>query len=48
LKPGKVEKLQSQPIDEDLPGLGQHYCIPCRLIWILILNFLNLESKIKL
>ena len=21
-------KLENQPVDEDKPGLGQHYCIP--------------------
>uniref|UniRef100_A0A7S3JMA2 C2H2-type domain-containing protein n=1 Tax=Euplotes harpa TaxID=151035 RepID=A0A7S3JMA2_9SPIT len=29
LQPGKKEKLQNQPIDEDLPGMGQFYCIEC-------------------
>jgi len=29
LKPENIVKLQSQPIDEDLPGLGQHYCVFC-------------------
>lgn len=24
-----VERLQNQPVDEDKPGLGQFYCIPC-------------------
>ena len=27
LKPENKVKLENQPIDEDLPGLGQFYCI---------------------
>ncbi len=27
--PENVEKLLHQDINEDLPGLGQHYCITC-------------------
>eukprot|EP00123_Amoebidium_parasiticum_P020178 comp44145_c0_seq1/m.47507 comp44145_c0_seq1/g.47507 ORF comp44145_c0_seq1/g.47507 comp44145_c0_seq1/m.47507 type:complete len:125 (-) comp44145_c0_seq1:161-535(-) len=29
MKEENVEKLTKQPIDPDLPGLGQHYCITC-------------------
>ncbi|KRX11069.1 WD40-repeat-containing domain [Pseudocohnilembus persalinus] len=29
LKPENQEKFQNMPVDEELPGLGQHYCIPC-------------------
>lgn len=29
LKPENTEKLVNQPVDEDLPGLGQFYCVPC-------------------
>ncbi|KAJ1961828.1 hypothetical protein GGI12_003026 [Dipsacomyces acuminosporus] len=29
LRPENKEKLLSMPEDEDLPGLGQHYCIEC-------------------
>uniref|UniRef100_A0A0N5CAX3 U1-type domain-containing protein n=1 Tax=Strongyloides papillosus TaxID=174720 RepID=A0A0N5CAX3_STREA len=29
LLPEKREKLENQPFDEDLPGGGQHYCVPC-------------------
>ncbi|RUS35559.1 hypothetical protein BC938DRAFT_478478 [Jimgerdemannia flammicorona] len=29
LKPENAAKLASQPVDADLPGLGQHYCITC-------------------
>ena len=29
LVPEKSAQLANQPIDEDLPGLGQFYCIPC-------------------
>lgn len=25
----KLAALQKQPLDEYLPGLGQHYCVPC-------------------
>ncbi|KAI9592770.1 hypothetical protein BDF19DRAFT_388063 [Syncephalis fuscata] len=29
LLPENVEKLKNQPLDADLPGLGQHYCVEC-------------------
>ena len=29
LKPENQSRLLNQPIDEDLPGLGQFYCIEC-------------------
>lgn len=29
LQPHNATKLKNQEIDEDKPGLGQHYCIPC-------------------
>ena len=29
LKPENAGKLEKQPIDPDLPGLGQHYCVSC-------------------
>jgi len=29
LQPEKKAKLRSQPIDLDLPGEGQHYCVEC-------------------
>jgi bud site selection protein 20 len=29
LKPENKGKLENQNIDEDLPGLGQYYCIDC-------------------
>ena len=29
MKPEETQKLQNQAIDEDKPGLAQHYCIPC-------------------
>lgn len=34
LKPGKVEKLESQQKDEDLPGQGQFYCVQCARYFI--------------
>eukprot|EP01094_Clydonella_sp_ATCC50884_P007804 TRINITY_DN1704_c0_g1_i1.p1 TRINITY_DN1704_c0_g1~~TRINITY_DN1704_c0_g1_i1.p1 ORF type:complete len:155 (-),score=49.68 TRINITY_DN1704_c0_g1_i1:426-854(-) len=30
----RAEKLNNQPVDYDLPGLGQHYCIPCGKYYI--------------
>ncbi|KAJ2766096.1 hypothetical protein IWQ56_000193 [Coemansia nantahalensis] len=29
LLPGNRERLLTRPADEDLPGLGQHYCVEC-------------------
>ncbi|KAJ9106341.1 hypothetical protein QFC21_001487 [Naganishia friedmannii] len=29
LQPEEREKLENQPIDEEKPGLGQHYCVEC-------------------
>ncbi|KAJ1728470.1 hypothetical protein LPJ61_004016 [Coemansia biformis] len=29
LQPGNRERLLALPVDEDLPGLGQHYCLEC-------------------
>lgn len=29
LLPEKAQSLMNQPIDEELPGLGQFYCIEC-------------------
>lgn len=29
LLPHNMTKLEKQPVDPDLPGLGQHYCVPC-------------------
>jgi len=29
LKPENIVKVTSQPTDEDLPGLGQFYCVHC-------------------
>lgn len=34
LKPENMVKLQNQPIDEDLPGLGQNYCLFCARYFI--------------
>ena len=30
MKPENAAKLEAQEVDEDLPGLGQFYCIQCR------------------
>ena len=27
--PEETQKLLNQPMDEDKPGLGQYYCLPC-------------------
>ncbi|TIA83313.1 hypothetical protein E3P98_00849 [Wallemia ichthyophaga] len=29
LLPENKAKLENQPLDESLPGLGQHYCVEC-------------------
>jgi len=29
LLPDNREKLEAQPLNVDLPGLGQHYCVEC-------------------
>lgn len=29
LQPANREKFAAAPADEDLPGLGQHYCVSC-------------------
>ncbi|XP_013422052.1 zinc finger protein 593 [Lingula anatina] len=29
MKAGNAKKLLNQPIDHDLPGSGQHYCLHC-------------------
>lgn len=29
MKPEKISKLLNQPIDHDLPGDGQNYCLHC-------------------
>ncbi|CAG9332182.1 unnamed protein product [Blepharisma stoltei] len=34
LKPEVAQKLISQPLDEDLPGQGQFYCIECARYFI--------------
>ena len=34
LKPQNMVKLQNQPLDENLPGLGQHYCLFCARYFI--------------
>jgi bud site selection protein 20 len=34
LKPENMVKLTNQQINEDLPGLGQHYCVFCARYFI--------------
>lgn len=34
LKPENKHRLVNQPLDEDLPGLGQHYCVECSRYYI--------------
>ena len=29
MQPVRTEQLTNQPLDEDKPGMGQHYCVPC-------------------
>lgn len=29
LQPNNAYKFETMPVDEDLPGLGQHYCVHC-------------------
>ena len=41
LKPGNIEKIVSQKLDEDLPGMGQFYCVSCAKY------FINQESKLR-
>jgi len=32
--PENTFKLLNQPLQEEMPGLGQHYCIPCARYFI--------------
>ena len=34
LKPENIIKIQNQKLDEDLPGLGQFYCVFCARYFI--------------
>jgi len=34
LKPENIIKLKNQELDENLPGLGQHYCVFCSRYFI--------------
>mmetsp|Transcript_65 Transcript_65/g.108 ORF Transcript_65/g.108 Transcript_65/m.108 type:complete len:119 (+) Transcript_65:865-1221(+) len=34
LEPQNHQKLTNQEIDEELPGQGQHYCVPCARYFI--------------
>ncbi|KAJ1887609.1 hypothetical protein GGI09_007547 [Coemansia sp. S100] len=34
LKPENKQRLLSLPEDEDLPGLGQHYCVECSRYYV--------------
>lgn len=34
LQPENAEKLTTQPVDEDLPGAGQYYCVECARYFI--------------
>lgn len=44
LKPENLIKLQDQPLDEDLPGLGQYYCVFCSRYFI---NKASLDTHYK-
>lgn len=39
LKPENKVKLENQPLDESLPGLGQHYCLEVSASFMLITWF---------
>ena len=34
MQPEATEKLMNQKMDEEKPGLGQHYCVPCARYFI--------------
>ena len=34
LLPEATQKLLNQPLQEDMPGLGQHYCVTCARYFI--------------
>ena len=44
LQPENIIKLQNQPLDEDLPGLGQHYDVFCSRYFI---NKVSMETHFK-
>jgi bud site selection protein 20 len=44
LIPRNKEKLQKQPLDEDLPGQGQFYCVECARYFI---NGSSLSDHLK-
>ncbi len=44
LKPENKSKLENQNIDEDLPGLGQYYCIDCAKYFV---NLQTLNDHLK-
>lgn len=46
LKPENITKLNVQALDEDLPGLGQHYCVFCARYFINS-DSLNVHIKTK-
>ncbi|KAJ2348215.1 hypothetical protein IWW50_005166, partial [Coemansia erecta] len=52
LKPENKSRLLSMPLDEDLPGLGQHYCVECANFYIdneaLVRHRLGREHKRRL
>ena len=44
LLPANICKYENQPIDENLPGLGQHYCVACAKYFV---EDKSLESHYK-
>lgn len=44
LKPDNKVKLEKQPLDEDLPGQGQFYCVECSRYFI---NKPSLDDHLK-
>jgi len=33
MKPEAAERLLNQEVDHELPGMGQHYCVPCGYVF---------------
>ena len=44
MQPEQTEKLMNQKFDEDKPGCGQHYCVPCARYFI---NTVSLNCHVK-
>ena len=42
--PENTEKLLHQPLDENKPGLGQYYCVPCAKYYV---NEITIQAHFK-